>query len=113
MGIRFQNLRKTFKTFSSVIDNDMNVVSLSPEATLGCASLLGVVCSPAGCTRLPMLLGCWVSAGEADVEGRLAQGGPLGVLSSMVWDTDTGTVGAQVSLFVTQGVLATFPGAAR
>lgn len=79
---------------------------------LDCASLLGVVSSPAGCNRLPVLLGCWASSGEADVEGRLAHGGPLDVLSSMVWDKDTDTVGSHVCLFVTHGVLVIFPVAA-
>lgn len=88
-------------------------VSVS-EALLGCASLLGVLSSPEECNRLLVILGCWVSAGEADVEGRLAQsgpfaqGGPLDVLSFIVWDIDTDSVGSHVCLLVTHGVLVMF-----
>lgn len=61
-----------------------------------------------------MLSGCWASSGEADVEGRLAQigpfahGGPLDVLSFIVWDIDTDSVGSHVRLLVTHGVLVMF-----
>lgn len=86
----------------------------SPEALLGCSSLLGVVSSPEGCNNLLVLLGCSASAGETDVEGRLvqsgpfAQGGPLDVLSFMVWDIDTDSVGSHVCLLVTHGVRVMF-----
>lgn len=78
---------------------------------LGCASLLGVVSIPVGCNWLSVLLSSWASSVEADVEGRLVQGGPPGVLSSTVSGTDMDpdkTVGACVDLRVTHGVLVMF-----
>jgi hypothetical protein len=50
---------------------------------------------------------------EADVEGRLAQGGPSGVLSSTLSGIGMGTVGACVYLFVPHGVLVMLPAVCR